>query len=235
MGTSPKKCDASALLSPFAMSVKKVVLTGGPCGDKSSAQESMKKALTDIGWDCYFVPEVPTILIVGGCLPQLITSVEASFAGDNSKLVHFESNLIKLQFQIENSFNEIAAATGRNSVVFYDRGMLDIPAYLPGGKAGDNWKAILDANGWTEQQLLDRYDQVIHMVTAADGAAEFYTTENNAARTETAEQARELDTKMIDCWGGHANLKVVKNTGDFAEKLAATSAHVLGLTNSSKL
>merc|ERR1712195_362031 len=205
-------------LTPFAMSVKKVVLTGGPCGGKSSAQESMKKALTDIGWDCYFVPEVPTILIVGGCLPQLITSVEVSFAGDNSKLVHFESNLIKLQFQIENSFNEIAAATGRNSVVFYDRGMLDIPAYLPGGKAGENWKAILDANGWTEQQLLDRYDQVIHMVTAADGAAE---------------QARELDTKMIDCWGGHANLKVVKNTGDFAEKLAATSAHVLGLTNSS--
>merc|ERR1712086_490892 len=108
---------------------KKVVLTGGPCGGKSSAQESMKKALTDIGWDCYFVPEVPTILIVGGCLPQLITSVEASFAGNNSKLVHFESNLIKLQFQMENSFNEIAAATGRNSVVFYDRGMLDIPAY----------------------------------------------------------------------------------------------------------
>merc|ERR1712166_382004 len=213
-------------LTPFAMSVKKVVLTGGPCGGKSSAQESMKKALTDIGWDCYFVPEVPTILIVGGCLPQLITSVQASAAGDNSKLVHFESNLIKLQFQMENSFNEIAAATGRNSVVFYDRGMLDIPAYLPGGKAGDNWKAILDANGWTEQQLLDRYDQVIHMVTAADGAAEFYT---------TAEQARELDTKMIECWGGHSNLQVVKNTGDFAQKLAATSAHVLSLTTKSKL
>jgi len=217
------------------MSVKKVVLTGGPCGGKSSAQESMKKALNDIGWDCYFVPEVPTILIVGGCLPQLISSVQASAAGDNSKLVHFETNLIKLQFQIENSFNEIASATGRNSVVFYDRGMLDIPAYLPGGKSGEQWKAILDANGWTEQELLDRYDLVIHMVTAADGAEKFYTTENNAARTETPEQARELDGKMIDCWGGHPNLKVVKNTGAFDKKLAETSALVLSVANRSKL
>jgi len=31
-------------------------------------------------------------------------------------------------------------------------------------------------------KLMNRYDQVIHLVTAADGKEEFYTTENNEAR-----------------------------------------------------
>jgi hypothetical protein len=34
------------------------------------------------------------------------------------------------------------------------------------------------------------------MVTAAIGAEKYYTTENNAARTESLEQARDLDFKV---------------------------------------
>jgi hypothetical protein len=34
------------------------------------------------------------------------------------------------------------------------------------------------------------------MVTAAIGAETFYTTENNAARTENLQQARDLDFKV---------------------------------------
>lgn len=45
-----------------------------------------------------------------------------------------------------------------------------------------------------------RYDAVIHMVTAAIGAERFYTTENNSVRTETPEQARELDIKVLNAW-----------------------------------
>jgi hypothetical protein len=37
---------------------------------------------------------------------------------------------------------------------------------------------------------------VIHLVTAAIGAEKYYTTENNAARTETKEEARALDIKV---------------------------------------
>ncbi len=36
------------------------------------------------------------------------------------------------------------------------------------------------------------------MVTAAIGAESFYTTENNAARTENLQQARDLDFKVGD-------------------------------------
>ena len=47
-----------------------------------------------------------------------------------------------------------------------DRGIMDIPAYLP----RESWLEILQAQGLTESQLLERYDLVLHLVSAADGA-----------------------------------------------------------------
>jgi hypothetical protein len=57
------------------------------------------------------------------------------------------------------------------------------------------------------------------MVTAADGAASHYTLENNAARSESAEQARELDKKTQKAWLGHAHHYVFDNATDFEGKL----------------
>ena len=39
----------------------------------------------------------------------------------------------------------------------------------------------------------DRYDLVIHLSTAADGAEKFYDLENNKARWETIEHAISVD------------------------------------------
>jgi hypothetical protein len=62
----------------------------------------------------------------------------------------------------------------------------------------------LDETGWSTIQLRDRrYDAVIHLVTCADGAEEFYTSENNAARYEGIKDAIELDRKLINAWVGH--------------------------------
>lgn len=41
----------------------------------------------------------------------------------------------------------------------------------------------------------NRYDQIVHMVTAASGAEKFYQLSNNAVRSESIELARELDGK----------------------------------------
>jgi hypothetical protein len=57
------------------------------------------------------------------------------------------------------------------------------------------------------------------MVTAADGAASHYTLENNATRSETAEEARELDKKTQKAWSGHAHHYVFDNATDFEGKL----------------
>jgi len=49
------------------------------------------------------------------------------------------------------------------------------------------------------------------MVTAADGAVEFYTGENNEARYETVEQAVTLDKKLINAWVGHPSFSIIDN------------------------
>jgi hypothetical protein len=82
-----------------------------------------------------------------------------------------------LSFQSKSNF-QIGESTSRPTVVILDRGLLDVGAYLP-------------AAVWTGVFWL-----VLHLVTAAYGAEKFYTTKNNAARTETAEEARALDKKI---------------------------------------
>ena len=75
------------------------------------------------------------------------------------------------------------------------------------------WQAILDETGWSTIQLRDRrYESVIHMMTAAEGAEQFYQTDNNNARYETIEEARIIDKKLINAWVGHPQFNIIKNT-----------------------
>lgn len=55
---------------------------------------------------------------------------------------------------------------------------------------------MVSGHGLDSVQLRDaRYDQIIHMVTAANGAEPFYQLTNNSTRTEGFQLARELDAK----------------------------------------
>ena len=74
------------------------------------------------------------------------------------------------------------------------------------------WQALLDETAWNTIQLRDRrYEAVIHMVTCADGAVEFYTGENNEARYETVDEAIKLDKKLINAWVGHPHFSIITN------------------------
>ena len=48
------------------MSVICIVLTGGPCGGKSSSLMALKSALENSGYRVMTMPEVPTILMSNG-------------------------------------------------------------------------------------------------------------------------------------------------------------------------
>ena len=63
---------------------------------------------------------------------------------------------------------------------------------------------------------------MIHLVTAADGAEEFYG-KNNEARYESIEQAKEIDSKLINAWTGHPHFKIIDNnhSGGFKGKIQA--------------
>lgn len=66
-----------------------------------------------------------------------------------------------------------------------------------------------------------RYDAVIHLVTAAKGAPDFYTVDNNATRTETPEQAIQVDDATRRAWLGATHWRMIGNEGgiDFHTKM----------------
>lgn len=126
----------------------------------------------------------------------------------------------------EDAFITIAESKGRPALIICDRGVLDIAAYL----TADLWQRVLSKCGLTVEGLVSRYAAVIHLVTAADGAEEFYTLSNNAARSETEEQARALDINTRDAWRAHSNLHVIGNgTDGFAAKINGAASIITDL------
>ena len=84
---------------------------------------------------------------------------------------------------LEDFFLETAIDAEQKTVILCDRGVMDGRGFT----TDKVWQALLDDTAWSTIQLRDRrYEAVVHMVTAADGAAEFYTDVNNEARYETA-------------------------------------------------
>ena len=69
---------------------------------------------------------------------------------------------------------------------------------------------------------------MIHLVTAADGASEFYDFKNEA-RFESPEEAIERDHKLKTAYVGHNRVTVIGNDGDFQTKMDKTLAFVNSL------
>ena len=63
----------------------------------------------------------------------------------------------------------------------------------------EEWDEIIGSVGYNRIQIRDeRYDHVIHMMTAASGAEAFYQLSNNKTRSEGFELAIERDKKAAD-------------------------------------
>ncbi|CAN0311734.1 unnamed protein product, partial [Discosporangium mesarthrocarpum] len=78
----------------------------------------------------------------------------------------------------------------------------------------------------------DRYDGVFHLVTAAIGAEEHYTLENNMARSEPPELAKDVDARTQNAWVGHPRHMLFDNSTDFPrkiERVIAASSRIVGL------
>lgn len=70
---------------------------------------------------------------------------------------------------------ELAQLAKQEAVILTDRGLMDGSAYMK----PECWQTLMDEKGWNEAVLRDRrYDAVIHLVTAANGASEFYNMAN---------------------------------------------------------
>ncbi len=189
--------------------ILRIVITGGPCGGKTTALEEISKSFRTQGYKVIIVPETATNLINIGIKP---------FGNEEDKipLLVFQQIILDQQLSKEASA-ELAALSCLNEkvVILYDRGILDNRAYI----TDEQFKEMIDKKGITEAQILSRYDLVLHLVTAAKGKEEFYTTLNNSARFETPEEAREKDKRTMETWSNHHNLIILGNDCLFDEKI----------------
>ncbi|KAG8223947.1 hypothetical protein J437_LFUL003755 [Ladona fulva] len=134
----------------------------------------------------------------------------------SSEAFRFQENLLKTMLQIENTFFELGETCSRDCLIICDRGAMDASAFI----SKEKWELMMDTNGWNPVELRDtRYNQIIHMVSAANGAEDFYSTEDHACRNEGMELARVLDNKAAESWVGHPYFDVIDNSTDFETKI----------------
>lgn len=187
------------------MQISKIVVTGGPCAGKSTAMSWIQNAFSEMGYIVLFVPETATELINGGVAPWSCAS--------NCEYQRYQ---MILQAQKEAIFESAAKGMKADKVLIVcDRGMLDNKAYM----SQDEFDKVLSELNYNEVELRDHYDAVFHLVSAAKGASEFYTTANNAARKESIKEAALLDDQLIYAWSGHPHLRVIENKGSFDDKM----------------
>ena len=179
--------------------IKKIVLTGGPCAGKTTAMVKVIEHFSSLGYKVFTIPEVPTMFTQAG-MNYLTSNKDFFFEGEKATF--------QTQINLEDSFQRMAETLQQPVIIVCDRGTMDISTYL----TPDFWNRIISEEGYTNSQLRNRYDAVLHLVSAADGAEQFYTTANNAQRLEQADEeglkiARELDKKIVSAWKGHPHLK----------------------------
>jgi len=187
------------------MEIKKIVVTGGPCGGKTEAKKWIEKTGSELGYTVLFVPETATELIPGGVAPWT--------CGTN-----LEYQIVQCELQLKKEELFLRAAKGmpkEKILIVCDRGFMDNKAYMN----DDEYSAVLNYLDLNEIDILNSYDGIFHLVSAGKGLAEFYQLESNAARIETADEAAILDDKILEAWKKHQNLKIINNAVDFDEKM----------------
>lgn len=180
------------------MKILKVVLTGGPCGGKTTTIEEIKKYLKKREIPFLIVPETATELIMSGIKPGEIPTYD------------FQSLVLKKQLSKEEITEEYAKKICQNKpicVIIYDRGILDNKAYLENIV---DFQKLVTAEGLNEINLLDKYDLVLDLLSLATCKPESYNLLNEA-RTEDIAQAKDLDRKTTLSWIAHRNLKILSS------------------------
>lgn len=195
------------LLDRLQPRLPRIVLTGGPCSGKSTLIRILQDRFGD---KLQCVPEVATIIIGQvGIRPAI---------GDNQKLIAMQRTIAHVQMEFEDISHLQAAHDGKRATVL-DRGLMDNPAYLPGGT-----HQFTEITGIEQRTAFDRYDVVIHLAVPP---RDVYDRDkvNNPARSENYEGAVALGERIGLAWGDHPHYHPVL-TEDWDAKVAAVVAIV---------
>lgn len=185
--------------------VVKIVLTGGPCGGKTTALEYIKNELKKLNIPTITISEVASRLLSAGKTPENVGSYE------------FHKELFETELAEETEKTKLANEMNCEKVVLlFDRGLLDSRAYV----TEDEFAKYAGLHNLNEDVIRNSYDAVFHLVTAADGAEKYYGNQTNKFRREDSlEKAKEVDLDVMAVWTGTPHLRIIDNSTDFETKL----------------
>lgn len=181
--------------------VFKIVLTGGPCGGKTKSIPFLKEKLEAKGFKVLAVSEVARYLKSSG----------AKFA--DMPAYDYQIFVINRMLYNEDEVIRLTEYYDKDIVILYDRALLDNAAYVP----YSDFLKLLESYNLTEESALARYHAVFHLVTAANGALEYYMSDPD--RPETPEEACELDLATQKAWSNHPKHTIIDNSTNFDGKL----------------
>jgi hypothetical protein len=81
-----------------------------------------------------------------------------------------ERAILETQLALEDQFMRLAEVCTKPVLIVCDRGTMDISAYI----TPSEWEEITQMAGTNSNELFERYDAVLHLVSAADGAEQIY-------------------------------------------------------------
>jgi predicted ATPase len=174
---------------------KRIVLTGGPGGGKTTAADLLRR---ELGKRVIIVPESATILFSGG-FPRS-THQDANRAAQNA-IFHVQRNL-----------EDVQSALYPDRVLLCDRGTVDGAAYWQDGQ-----DAFFRSVGTTLSAELSRYDAVVFFETGA--VAGLSIEGGNPVRCESLDQAVQLDRRLRALWSQHPRFTLVPHSTSFLEKM----------------
>lgn len=202
----------------------KIVLTGGPCAGKTTAKAQILER---------FSPQVNVV-----CLPELASmTFKSGIKIDPSsynfdELVLFTKEFVSMQVKIEDYFEQLSRNNKGVTLMICDRGACDTFGYCSPEVKG----RVLQELGVTFHDLSSkRYDMVLHLVSCANGASQFYNNDNEA-RFESVEEAIECDIRIQNVWKSHPSFGIINNsqTGfmEKMQKVVAAVGHFIGVPES---
>ena len=184
----------------------KIALTGGPCAGKTTALAAITTYFGEQGFDVICLPEAATLVLNTGFSLKDFTETQR---------VEFQHSVLDVLISLEDSAFRLAK-TKQRPLIICDRGAPDGAAFC----APTSWEEVMERCKTNMPALRDaRYDGVVHLVTAADGASEYYGLENNLARNGTAEDAFASDKRLQEVWMGHPHFHIVGNESGFHGKI----------------
>lgn len=203
------------------MNTYRIVLTGGPCGGKSTIINSVAKRLEDEGYN---------VIVVNETAREIMEKGNIAKPEDRDYTLKFQEMILQEQLRKEKSVNILAQTEGnKNTIILYDRGTMDNRAFLSCQKDFDS---ILKKNNVTELNLLNRYDIVIHLASLATTNNKDYI--NDDIRKENPNEAKILDNKIATAWLLHPNFHIIMPTKNIKDKEDLVISYINDFLNNRK-